>query len=63
MMDGLLKEDGKSIADYDYNLNVTKKVVEGSHALGVTVEGELGLPRFARNVKATRRTDTAPRAR
>ena len=42
MMDGSLKEDGKSIADYDYNLNVTKKVVEEAHALGVTVEGELG---------------------
>jgi fructose-bisphosphate aldolase class II len=41
-MDGSLKEDGKSIADYDYNLNVTKKVVEEAHALGVTVEGELG---------------------
>ena len=42
MMDGSLKEDGKSIADYDYNLDVTKKVVEMAHAIGVTVEGELG---------------------
>jgi len=42
MMDGSLKEDGKSIADYDYNLSVTRKVVEEAHALGVTVEGELG---------------------
>jgi fructose-bisphosphate aldolase class II len=42
MMDGSLKEDGKSIADYDYNLNVTRKVVDEAHALGVTVEGELG---------------------
>jgi fructose-bisphosphate aldolase, class II len=42
MMDGSLKEDGKSIADYGYNLDVTKKVVEMAHARGVTVEGELG---------------------
>ena len=25
MMDGSLKEDGKTIADYDYNVDVTKK--------------------------------------
>ncbi len=42
MMDGSLREDGKSIADYDYNKNVTRRVVETAHALGVTVEGELG---------------------
>src|ERR1041384_26714 len=42
MMDGSLKEDGKSIADYDYNVGVTKKVVDMAHRLGVTVEGELG---------------------
>jgi len=42
MMDGSLKEDGKTVADYDYNLQVTKKVVDEAHALGVSVEGELG---------------------
>jgi fructose-bisphosphate aldolase class II len=42
MMDGSLREDGKSIADYAYNLDVTKKVVDAAHAIGVTVEGELG---------------------
>jgi fructose-bisphosphate aldolase class II len=42
MMDGSLQEDGKSIASYDYNVDVTKRVVEISHAVGVTVEGELG---------------------
>jgi len=42
MMDGSLKEDGKTIADYDYNVDVTRKVVELAHARGVTVEGELG---------------------
>ena len=42
MMDGSLKEDGKSIADYDYNKDVTRRVVDMAHAIGVTVEGELG---------------------
>jgi fructose-bisphosphate aldolase class II len=42
MMDGSLQADGKSIATYDYNVDVTRRVVEMSHAVGVTVEGELG---------------------
>jgi fructose-bisphosphate aldolase class II len=42
MMDGSLKEDGKTPADYDYNVRVTREVVEAAHARGVTVEGELG---------------------
>ena len=42
MMDGSLKEDGKTPADYDYNVGVTKIVVEQAHAKGVSVEGELG---------------------
>ena len=41
--DGRLAEaDGKSIATYDYNVDVTRRVVDMSHAVGVTVEGELG---------------------
>jgi len=42
MMDGSLEEDGKTIASYDYNVDVTRKVVGMAHAVGVTVEGELG---------------------
>jgi fructose-bisphosphate aldolase class II len=42
MMDGSLQADGKSIASYEYNVDVTKKVVDMAHQLGVTVEGELG---------------------
>ena len=42
MMDGSLEADGKTIASYDYNVDVTKKVVDMAHATGVTVEGELG---------------------
>jgi len=42
MMDGSLKEDGKTPADYDYNVKVTSEVVKLAHAKGVSVEGELG---------------------
>ena len=42
MMDGSLEEDGKSVASYEYNVAVTRKVVDMAHAVGVTVEGELG---------------------
>ncbi len=42
MMDGSLMADGKTIASYDYNVEVTRKVVEMAHTTGVTVEGELG---------------------
>ncbi|HPA89859.1 MAG TPA: fructose-bisphosphate aldolase class II [Quisquiliibacterium sp.] len=42
MMDGSLQEDGKTIASYEYNVDVTRKVVDLAHAVGVTVEGELG---------------------
>ncbi len=42
MMDGSLMADGKTIASYDYNVEVTRKVVDMAHATGVTVEGELG---------------------
>lgn len=42
MMDGSLQEDGKTPADFDYNVAVTKKVVELAHPKNVSVEGELG---------------------
>ncbi len=42
MMDGSLEADGKTIASYDYNVEVTKTVVVMAHAKGVSVEGELG---------------------
>jgi fructose-bisphosphate aldolase class II len=42
MMDGSLEADGKTIASYDYNVRVTRQVVDMSHKLGITVEGELG---------------------
>ena len=42
MMDGSLMEDGKTPADYDYNVAVTRQTVAFAHACGVSVEGELG---------------------
>src|SRR5574343_932175 len=42
MMDGSLKSDGKTPADYAYNAEVTRTVVNFSHACGVSVEGEIG---------------------
>ncbi|THD59497.1 class II fructose-bisphosphate aldolase [Phenylobacterium sp.] len=43
MMDGSLKADGKTPADYDYNVHVTKSVVDMAHWVGASVEGELGV--------------------
>ena len=42
MMDGSLMSDGKTISTFDYNVNVTKEVVNMAHKVGVSVEGELG---------------------
>ena len=42
MMDGSLEADGKTPASYEYNVGVTKQVVDLAHAQGVSVEGELG---------------------
>ncbi|WHZ10058.1 MAG: Fructose-bisphosphate aldolase class II [Burkholderiaceae bacterium] len=42
MMDGSLREDGKTPADFDYNVDVTRTVVAMAHKVGATVEGELG---------------------
>jgi fructose-bisphosphate aldolase class II len=42
MMDGSLAADGKTPSTFDYNVKVTKQVVDAAHAKGVTVEGELG---------------------
>lgn len=42
MMDGSLESDGKTPASYEYNVDVTSQVVNIAHAVGVSVEGELG---------------------
>jgi fructose-bisphosphate aldolase class II len=42
MMDGSLMEDAKTPSSYEYNVDVTRRVAEMAHAVGVSVEGELG---------------------
>ena len=42
MMDGSLKADAKTPADYDYNVEITRRVVAMAHMVGASVEGELG---------------------
>jgi fructose-bisphosphate aldolase class II len=42
MMDGSLGEDQKTPMSYEYNVDVTRRVVDMAHACGVSVEGELG---------------------
>ncbi|HSI38020.1 MAG TPA: class II fructose-bisphosphate aldolase [Methylotenera sp.] len=43
MMDGSLMEDAKTPSSYQYNVEATKKIVDLAHAIGVSVEGELGV--------------------
>lgn len=43
MMDGSLMEDAKTPSNYQYNVDATKKIVDLAHAIGVSVEGELGV--------------------
>ncbi|MDO8553327.1 MAG: ketose-bisphosphate aldolase [Candidatus Micrarchaeota archaeon] len=42
MIDGSLKEDGKTPTTFEENVKVTKSCVDYAHPFGVTVEGELG---------------------
>ena len=43
MMDGSLKEDGASLADYAYNAGITRRVADMAHWCGASVEGEIGV--------------------
>jgi fructose-bisphosphate aldolase class II len=43
MMDGSLRADAKTPADYAYNVAVTGRVAEMAHHVGASVEGELGV--------------------
>ncbi len=42
MIDGSLADDGKTPSTFEYNVEVTKKVVDFAHERGVSVEGEIG---------------------
>ncbi|KAB2937795.1 MAG: Fructose-bisphosphate aldolase [Rhodocyclaceae bacterium] len=52
MMDGSLMEDGKTPSSYEYNLETSRKVVDFAHAIGVTVEAELGVLGSLETMKA-----------
>jgi len=52
MMDGSLMEDGKTPASYEYNVETSRKVVDFAHAIGVTVEAELGVLGSLETMKA-----------
>ncbi len=43
MMDGSLEADAKTPSSYQYNVDITSKVAEAAHAVGASVEGELGV--------------------
>jgi len=43
MMDGSLKADMKTPADFDYNVDITERVARMAHWVGASVEGELGV--------------------
>jgi len=43
MMDGSLEADGKTTSSYDYNVAVSRETVKFAHAIGVSVEAELGV--------------------
>jgi fructose-bisphosphate aldolase class II len=62
MMDGSLMEDGKTPSSYEYNVE-SRRVVDIAHAIGVTVEGELGCLGSLETGRPTRKTATAPKAR
>jgi fructose-bisphosphate aldolase class II len=43
MMDGSLEEDMKTPSSFDYNVEITERVTKAAHAVGASVEGELGV--------------------
>jgi fructose-bisphosphate aldolase class II len=52
MMDGSLEADGKTPASYEYNVEVSREVVKFAHAIGVSVEAELGVLGSLETMKA-----------
>lgn len=43
MMDGSLMSDGKTPADYEHNVDITRRVAQIAHWIGASIEGELGV--------------------
>jgi fructose/tagatose bisphosphate aldolase len=58
----LADEDGKTPASYEYNVDITRRVCEMSHAVGVSVEGELGCLGSLETGDAGKKTASVPRA-
>ena len=63
MMDGSLKADGTTPADYAYNRDITRKVVEIAHSSGVSVKENWASSARWKRAWATRKTAMAQRAR
>ena len=62
MMDGSLKDDGKTPADYDYNVDVTRRVVDMAHGSAPRSKASSACSARSRPAWASRKTATAPRA-
>ena len=63
MMDGSLQEDGKSIADYEYNMNVTRRSSTWRTRSASPSRASSAAWARSRRCAATRKTATAPTAR
>jgi len=62
MMDGSLKEDGKTIADYDYNVDVTRRSWTSPTSWASRSKANWAAWARWKPWKATRKTATAPTA-
>src|SRR5689334_20628516 len=62
MMDGSLKEDAKTPADYGYNVDVTRRVVEMAHSCASPSKANSACLDRLRPEWAKPKTDTAPKA-
>ncbi len=60
MMDGSLLEDMKTPSSFEYNVKVTRTVVDMAHACGVSVEGEIGCLGSLENVSSKSKLLTDP---
>jgi len=60
MMDGSLLEDMKTPSTFEYNVKVTRTVVDMAHACGVSVEGEIGCLGSLENVAKKSKLLTDP---
>jgi hypothetical protein len=62
MMDGSLEADGKTPADYAYNVAITRRVTDMAHGVGVSVEGSSAVSVRWRPARTRRRTGKVRKA-